>query len=99
MKAAVLSEPLPAPRAATPALTRLADYVALSKPRVAVLVLFTVGAGVLLASAPVVPLALLFHAVFGTALVAAGASALNQWLERHTDARMRRTHRRPLRAG
>jgi protoheme IX farnesyltransferase len=78
---------------------RVADYVALTRPRMAVLVLFTVGAGVLLASAPAVPLALLFHAVFGTALVASGASALNQWLERHSDAHMRRTHNRPLPAG
>src|SRR5262245_58768638 len=78
---------------------RLADYVALTKPRVSVLVLFTVGAGVLLASAPLVPLALVFHAVCGTALVASGASALNQWLERCSDARMRRTHNRPLPAG
>ena len=56
-------------------LARLADYVALGKPRVAVLVLFTVGAGVLLASVPVLAWAILFHAVFGTALVATGASA------------------------
>jgi protoheme IX farnesyltransferase len=79
--------------------SRWADYLALTKPRVAVLVLFTVGAGVLLASAPSVPLAVLFHAVFGTALVAAGASALNQWLERHSDACMMRTRDRPLPAG
>jgi protoheme IX farnesyltransferase len=78
---------------------RLADYVALTKPRIAVLVLFTVGAGVLLASAPEVPFAILVHAVVGTALVASGASALNQWLERHTDRRMRRTRGRPLPAG
>src|SRR5205085_1440455 len=39
------------------------------------------------------------HAVLGTALVASGASALNQWLERATDARMRRTRNRPLPAG
>src|SRR5262245_60228922 len=101
MKTAVLAEPLSVPetRPATASFGRLSDYVALAKPRIAVLVLFTVGAGVLLASAPVVPLPLLFHAVFGTALVAGGASALNQWLERHTDALMRRTCRRPLPAG
>ena len=86
----------PAEAAARP---RLADYLALTKPRIAVLVLFTVGAGVLLASAGSVPWAVLFHAVFGTALVAAGASALNQWLEKHSDARMRRTQTRPLPAG
>jgi protoheme IX farnesyltransferase len=78
---------------------RLADYVALAKPRVAVLVLFTVGAGVLLASVPEVPFAILFHAVFGTAIVATGASALNQWIERDSDGRMQRTRERPLPAG
>jgi protoheme IX farnesyltransferase len=41
----------------------------------------------------------LWHTLFGTALVAAGASALNQLLERHTDAWMRRTRNRPLPAG
>jgi len=41
----------------------------------------------------------LFHVLFGTALVAAGASTLNQLLERRTDARMRRTENRPLPAG
>ena len=91
--------PVPVPLPVTASRGRLADYLALTKPRIAVLVLFTVGAGVLLASAPVVPWAVLFHAVFGTALVAAGASALNQWLEKHTDARMRRTQGRPLPAG
>ena len=94
MKTAVLTaEPVVLTR------SRLVDYLALTKPRIAVLVLFTVGAGVLLGSAGSVPWAVLFHAVFGTALVAAGASALNQWLEKHSDARMRRTQTRPLPAG
>jgi protoheme IX farnesyltransferase len=78
---------------------RLADYVALTKPRVAVLVLFTVAAGALLAGGRGVSMAVVFHAVVGTALVAAGASALNQWIERHSDARMRRTADRPLPSG
>ena len=79
--------------------SRLADYIALTKPRISLLVLFTVGAGVLFAAGAEVSFVLLFHAVFGTALVASGASALNQWLEQHTDARMRRTQNRPLPAG
>lgn len=93
MKAATLDTPVPL------STTRWADYVALGKPRIAVLVLFTVGAGVLLASVPTVPLAILVHAVLGTALVATGASALNQWLERDSDAVMARTRNRPLPAG
>ena len=94
MKAATLC---PEPVVLTPG--RAADYLALTKPRVAVLVLFTVAAGALLAAGrEVQPLALL-HVVLGTALVAAGASALNQWVERSSDARMRRTENRPLPAG
>ena len=95
MKAAI-SVCVEAPALAHP---RVADYVELAKPRVAVLVLFTVGAGVLLAGGRDFPLLVLLHTVLGTALVAAGASALNQWLERDSDARMRRTEIRPLPSG
>ena len=41
----------------------------------------------------------LFHTLAGTVLVASGAATLNQWMERHFDARMRRTARRPVAAG
>jgi protoheme IX farnesyltransferase len=94
MKAAVLTA---APLAATP--SRLADYWALTKPRIAVLVLATVAAGALLAAGPNITAGLLLHTLLGTALVAAGASALNQYLERDSDALMRRTENRPLPAG
>src|SRR5207244_3843183 len=79
--------------------TRLADYVELTKPRVAVLVLFTVAVGALLAAGGSLSLAILLHTLAGTALVAGGASALNQFLERHSDAHMVRTESRPLPAG
>jgi protoheme IX farnesyltransferase len=75
-----------------------ADYLELTKPRVAVLVLFTVAIGFVLAGGSHDLLAL-GHALLGTALVAAGASALNQLLERQSDARMKRTRNRPLPAG
>jgi protoheme IX farnesyltransferase len=78
---------------------RFADYVELTKPRVAVLVLLTVAVGFWLGSRREPDLAALLHTLFGTALVAAGASALNQFLERHNDALMRRTENRPLPAG
>jgi protoheme IX farnesyltransferase len=42
---------------------------------------------------------LMLHTVLGTALVASGASALNQLMERDYDARMRRTQQRPLPSG
>ena len=87
----------------TPALvltrSRVADYVELTKPRVAVLVLFTVAAGAWLAGRGQPDVVTLVNTLFGTALVAAGASALNQLLERHSDALMRRTENRPLPSG
>jgi protoheme IX farnesyltransferase len=73
--------------------------VALTKPRITLMVLFTVAIGALLASPDVPDLTLLLNTVVGTALVAAGASALNQLLERNVDAQMRRTENRPLPAG
>jgi protoheme IX farnesyltransferase len=79
--------------------SRFADYLELTKPRIAVLVLFTVAAGYWLGSAGPTDLVGLLNTVAGTALVAAGASVLNQLLERHSDARMRRTDQRPLPAG
>lgn len=78
---------------------RVLDYVMLTKPRVAVLVLFTVGTGAFLAGGSGISPLLVFHAVLGTALVAGGASALNQLIERHSDGRMRRTRTRPLPGG
>jgi protoheme IX farnesyltransferase len=78
---------------------RLADYAELARPRIAVMVLVTVAAGAILAGGVAVSPLLLLHAVLGTALVASGASALNQWLERDSDACMARTARRPLPAG
>ena len=87
--------------AEAPALSRprLADYVELAKPRVLVLVLFTVGTGVVLAAGRDISFLVLLHTVLGTALVAIGASSLNQWYERDSDALMRRTEKRPLPSG
>jgi protoheme IX farnesyltransferase len=77
----------------------LADYAQLVKPRLTLMVLFTVAIGFLLGTVGTLDVALLLHTLFGTALVAAGASALNQWLERDSDGLMRRTQNRPLPAG
>src|SRR5262249_55882833 len=78
---------------------RALDFVELTKPRIAVLVLFTVAAGALIAQRGAPDLMLLVNTLAGTALVAAAASALNQLLERHSDSLMRRTENRPLPAG
>jgi protoheme IX farnesyltransferase len=79
--------------------SRAADYLELTKPRIAILVLFTVAAGGWLAGLGEGDGIVLLHTVFATALVASGASALNQLFERHSDALMRRTENRPLPAG
>jgi heme o synthase len=79
--------------------SRAADYLELTKPRIAVLVLFTVAAGGWLAGLHEGDGVLLFHTVIATALVAGGASALNQLMERSSDALMSRTENRPLPAG
>jgi protoheme IX farnesyltransferase len=78
---------------------RIADYVELTKPRIAIMALVTVAIGFFVASNGPLDAALLAHTLVGTALLAAGASALNQVLERDTDALMRRTRERPLPAG
>jgi protoheme IX farnesyltransferase len=77
-------------------MSHLADYLALTKPRLNVLVVATSAAGYYLGASGTpdpVPMVL---AVAGTALVAAGAAALNQVYERDTDRLMRRTRMRPL---
>jgi protoheme IX farnesyltransferase len=72
------------------------DYVALTKPRLNLLVVLTSAAGYYL-GAPAQPHWLaMIPAVIGTALVAGGAAVLNQLYERKTDALMRRTRMRPL---
>lgn len=78
---------------------RLRDYLELAKPRISVMVLLTVTVGYLLGQQGGWRSAALWHAWLGIALVAAGSSALNQWIERETDALMRRTSTRPLPGG
>ena len=74
-----------------------ADFVTLTKPRVNLLVLVTTIIGFHLGNAGgSVDYALLFNTVVGTFLVAGGAAAFNQVLERDVDAKMRRTMSRPL---
>ena len=73
----------------------LADYLELSKARIVAMVLITTAAGFAMGSHPV-DWALLVNTLVGTALVAAGTNALNQYVEREHDAKMRRTRLRPL---
>ena len=80
----------------------LYNYWTLTKPEINFLIglataaAFVVGNGEPLARFPWV---LLVHTLLGTVLVASGAGALNQVIERQFDAQMRRTSRRPIAAG
>ena len=75
---------------------RLADYVALGKPRVVLMVLVTTLVGYYLGSRGAIQVVPLLHTLLGTALAAAGTLALNQYMERDLDAQMLRTRHRPL---
>jgi protoheme IX farnesyltransferase len=74
------------------------DLIALTKPRVMSLVVFTGLCGWLVAPA-LPPLVLGFTAILCIALAAGACGALNQWYEADIDAKMRRTAQRPLPAG
>jgi len=74
------------------------DFVALTKPRVMSLVVFSGLAGLLVAPVQL-PFVLGFTAILCIALGAGACGALNQWYEAEIDAKMRRTAKRPLPAG
>ena len=80
-------------------LSRLRAFLALTKPRVVSLIVFTAVIGMLLATPGMVPIGLLAAATAGIALVAGAAAAVNCLVEQHIDARMRRTQWRPLPRG
>ncbi|BBF68190.1 heme o synthase [Sphingobium sp. 3R8] len=74
------------------------DFVALTKPRVMTLVVFTGLCGLLAAPGHIHPI-LAFTAILCIAIGAGAAAALNQWYEADIDAKMKRTANRPLPAG
>lgn len=77
---------------------RALDYLELAKPKIVALELVTVAVSAQVAHGGLFANWVMLHALLGTALVGAGASAFNQWLERDLDARMARTADRPLAA-
>lgn len=77
---------------------RLADLVALTKPRLNALAVFAVGAGWWSAGGDLGSASFALT-LAGSGMVAASSSVLNQWIERTLDARMSRTSSRPLPAG
>ena len=76
--------------------TRTADYVALAKPRLNMLVVVSAAAGYAMAGGHARDVLALVSMVVGSGLVAGGASAFNQIIERRADALMRRTRMRPM---
>lgn len=87
----------PTPSARVPgAWVRTLDFLALTKPRVVLMVLVTTVVGYHLASAGSADHFRLLNTLIGTALAAAGTLALNQFLEREVDGLMKRMRLRPL---
>jgi protoheme IX farnesyltransferase len=87
------------PDLASPAsMSTAGDWLALLKPRVVVLVVFTGLVGLLVAPGHLHPV-LAFTAVLCIAVAAGAAGAINMWYDRDIDALMRRTARRPIPAG
>ena len=90
------------PRGHADRATVLADYWAMTKPDVNLLIAITTATAFCVAARAELsdfPWARFLHTLAGTFLVASGAATLNQWMERRFDARMRRTARRPVAAG
>ncbi len=77
---------------------RIEDFYELTKPRLSFLSVITAVVGYLSAN-PSRDLGILMSLLFGTSLAAGGAAVLNQWLERHADAKMIRTQERAIPAG
>lgn len=75
---------------------RLRALLELTKPRLTSLVIFTTWLGYALGRRTMIYDAYFVHTIAGSWLVAAGAAALNQYMERDLDALMRRTQSRPL---
>lgn len=79
--------------------TRAGDFLELTKPRITTLVVITAAVGYAVGAKGGFDPAVFTALLFGTAMVAGGASALNQYSERELDGRMERTRLRPLPAG
>ena len=75
------------------------DLMTLTKARLSFLVVITTFVGFCLASERPLDWLRLTHAIVGTALAAAAAAVLNQWMEAHVDRLMERTRHRPIPGG
>src|SRR5262249_21004711 len=75
------------------------DLVELTKPRITVLILICTAVGYFFGLSGPFHFSLLFHVLLGTALMASGTAALNQWYEADSDSNMPPPRNRPLAAG
>jgi heme o synthase len=77
----------------------LKEYIRLTKPRIALLIVISTAVGYCYGVGSTFNLLTFLHALVGTTLLAAGAATLNQWWERTSDAQMNRTKTRPIPVG
>jgi len=75
------------------------SFLALCKPRVTALIVFTAVIGMFLATPGMVPLTILLAATLGIGMASGAAAAFNCLIEQKIDARMARTRARPLPTG
>ena len=82
-------------------LSPLGKYLELTKPRITCFILMSTAIGFLCAGhlAGSFHGLVLFHTLLGTALIASGTAALNQWYEHEADGKMLRTRKRPIPSG
>jgi protoheme IX farnesyltransferase len=93
---AVTTAPVPAPVSYRQVLR---DYIALTKPRIILLLEITALAGMVVARSGWPATELVLAVLVGGALAAGGANAINMWFDRDIDAEMYRTRLRPIPAG
>jgi heme o synthase len=77
----------------------LLSYLELTKVRIVLLLLFTTVTAMIIAADGIPPFTIVLPTVIGGALSAAGASVINQYIDRDMDAKMSRTARRPIPSG
>ncbi len=75
------------------------DYLELTKPRITWLILMSTAVGYFFGERGAWSFWSILHTILGTALIASGTAALNQWYEREADRKMRRTASRPIPSG
>ena len=75
------------------------NFLALTKPRVTLLIVFTAVIGMFLATPGMVPLNILLAATIGIGMASGAAAAFNHLVEQSIDAKMARTRARPLPTG